>query len=81
MYKRQREYIIKSIEGYAEYKVDPLGSVIAFKKGKKKPENKIMIDAHMDEVALIVTSVQSDGTLTVDACLLYTSSVHVKYML
>ena len=26
-----------------------------------------MIDAHMDEVALIVTSVQSDGTLTGDA--------------
>ncbi len=25
-----------------------------------------MLDAHMDEVALIVTSIQSDGTLTVD---------------
>ncbi|MGN1482022.1 M42 family metallopeptidase [Porcipelethomonas sp.] len=65
--KDVREYIINQIKDYAEYHVDALGNVTAFKKGKKTPENKIMIDAHMDEVALIVTSVQSDGTLTVEA--------------
>lgn len=62
-----REYIINQIKDHAEYHVDALGNIIAFKKGKSTPKNKIMIDAHMDEVALIVTSVQSDGTLTVES--------------
>ena len=62
-----REYIISQIKDYCEYSVDPLGNIIAFKKGKEKPKNKVMLDAHMDEVALIVTSVQSDGTFTVDS--------------
>lgn len=59
-----REYIMSRIEGKAEYHVDNLGNIIAFKKGKSTPKNKIMLDAHMDEVGLIVTSIQSDGTLT-----------------
>lgn len=58
-----REYIIEQIRDRAEYSVDKLGNVIAFKKGNAVPKNKIMLDAHMDEVGLIVTSVQSDGTL------------------
>ena len=61
-----REYIINKIKDYAEYHVDNLGNIIAFKKGKKVPRKKIMLDAHMDEVALIVTSIQGDGTLTVE---------------
>ena len=63
---RVREYIISRIKDHCEYSVDPLGSIIAFKKGKQTPKNKIMLDAHMDEVGLIVTYIQSDGTLTVD---------------
>lgn len=61
-----REYIISQIKDRCEFSVDPLGNIIAFKKGKNTPKNKVMLDAHMDEVALIVTSIQSDGTLTVD---------------
>lgn len=59
-----RDYIIGRIQGKAEYSVDSLGNVIAFKKGRAVPKNKIMLDAHMDEVGLIVTSIRSDGTLT-----------------
>lgn len=59
-----REYIIEQIKDKAGYSVDKLGNIIAFKKGNAVPKNKIMLDAHMDEVGLIVTSVQSDGTLT-----------------
>lgn len=62
-----REYICSKIEGKVEYKIDNLGNVIAFKKGKKTPKKKLMIAAHMDEVALIVTSVKSDGTLCFSA--------------
>ena len=61
-----REYIISQIDGFCDYSVDSLGNIIAFKKGKNTAKNKVMIDAHMDEVGLIVTSIQSDGTLTVD---------------
>lgn len=58
-----REYIISKIEGYCEYKVDNLGNLIVFKKGKKAAKNKVMIDAHMDEVGMIVTGIDSDGFL------------------
>ncbi|MGN0621671.1 MAG: M42 family metallopeptidase [Porcipelethomonas sp.] len=61
-----REYIIKNLSADAEYHTDNLGNLIVFKKGKKTPSRKIMLDAHMDEVALIVTSVKEDGTLTVN---------------
>mgnify|MGYP003291771957 FL=1 len=60
-----RDFIISQIKDYCEYTVDPLGSVIAYKKGVNKAKNKVMISAHMDEVGMIVTSIKSDGTLTV----------------
>lgn len=58
-----RDYIISKIDGFCEYKTDNLGNIIAFKKGKNRPKNKIMLDAHMDEVGIIVTYISEDGTL------------------
>lgn len=58
-----REYIISQIKDYCEYSVDPLGSVIAFKKGKKQPEKKLMVCAHMDEVGFIITDITDGGYL------------------
>lgn len=58
-----RDYIISEIDGKCNYSVDPLGSIIVFKKGRKTPKNKIMFDAHMDEVGIIITYINSDGTL------------------
>lgn len=60
-----RDYIISQIKDYCEYTVDPLGSIIAYKKGASSAKNKVMISAHMDEVGMIVTSIKSDGTITV----------------
>lgn len=60
---RVREYIIDRIGSNAVYSVDNLGNIIAFKKGRAVPKNKIMIDAHMDEVGFIVRSINDDGTL------------------
>ncbi len=62
---RVRDFIISEISDYCEYTIDPLGSVIAYKKGAERAKNKVMISAHMDEVGMIVTSIKSDGTLTV----------------
>ena len=59
-----RELIISRIKDVCEYSVDNLGSIICFRKGKKTPEKKLMICAHMDEVGFIVTYIRPDGTLS-----------------
>lgn len=58
-----RDYIITQIKNYCEYSVDNIGSIIAYKKGKKAPKQKISINAHMDEVGFIVTGITDDGYL------------------
>lgn len=58
-----REYIIDAIKDKAEITVDPMGNIIAFVKGKKRAVKKIMADAHMDEVGLIITSITDGGML------------------
>ena len=58
-------FIIEQIEDHCdEVRVDNMGSVIAFKKGAKTPSRKILIDAHTDEVGMIVTGFAPDGGLT-----------------
>ena len=42
---------------------DAVGNVIAFKKGKKTPQEPIMLCAHMDEVGFSVKHINDDGTL------------------
>lgn len=64
--KAVRDYIISEIKNYCEYSVDNLGSIIAFKKGIKKPDKKVMLCAHMDEVGLIITNITDDGYLKFD---------------
>lgn len=59
-----RDFIINEIKGYADtIETDPLGNLIVFKKGQKTPKNRVMLDAHMDEVGMMITAVNSDGTL------------------
>ena len=58
-----REYIISKIDGKCDWHTDALGNIIAFKKGKKTPSNKVMLDAHMDEVGVIITYITSDGMI------------------
>ncbi len=62
-----REYIIKAVSAYADsVETDPLGNLIVFKKGAATPKNKVMLDAHMDEVGMMITHINSDGTLDFD---------------
>ena len=61
--KSVREFIISEIDGFCDWKTDNLGNIIAFKKGENKPCRKVMLDAHMDEVGLIITNITSDGFL------------------
>ena len=61
------EYIANCIKEYCDYEIDGLGNVIAFKKGKKTPAKKLMLNAHMDEVGFVVTHIGGDGTLKFQA--------------
>ncbi len=48
-----------------KYEIDNLGNVIAEVKGKKTPDKKLMISAHMDEVGFICTDITDDGYLRI----------------
>ncbi len=64
---RVREYIIRQIEGFCEYKVDNLGNIIALKKGELTPDKRILVSAHMDEVGFIVNYINDDGSLKISS--------------
>ena len=55
-----RALILNEITPYCEkITVTPLGCIIAEKSGKQRPVRCVMLDAHMDEVGLIVTYISS----------------------
>lgn len=57
-----RDLILSEIKPYAdEVTVDPLGSIIAFKKGKSRAKHRLLISSHMDEVGFAVTYITEDG--------------------
>lgn len=58
-----RNFVISQIKDYCEYSVDNLENIIAFKKGKKPAVKKVMVDAHLDEVGLIITHIEKNGFL------------------
>ena len=57
-----RDYIISHIKA-DEVKVDNLGNILVFKRGRKAGNKKIMFAAHMDEVGFMVTDITDDGFL------------------
>ncbi|MBQ7108229.1 MAG: M42 family metallopeptidase [Clostridia bacterium] len=56
-----RDFILSEIAPYCDAKVDQMGNIIAFKKGDEAPKYKVMLDAHMDEVGVIVNGITADG--------------------
>lgn len=46
-----------------EWRVDSMGNLLALKRGTGESDLRVLVDAHMDEVGLMVTEVESDGTL------------------
>ena len=48
-----------------EINVDTIGNVLAFKRGTGRQRMRVMLDAHMDEVGLMVVGHNSDGFLQV----------------
>lgn len=57
-----RELILAEIAPYCEkITVSPLGCIIAEKRGAQRSQRRVMLDAHMDEVGLVVTYISDDG--------------------
>lgn len=55
------DYILQKIAPYCTAEKDLNGNIIAFKNGKKRPKNRVMLDAHLDEVGVIITAVTESG--------------------
>lgn len=47
----------------AQWQVDALGNLIALKKGDGSSRLRVAVDAHMDEIGLIVSAIDSNGCL------------------
>lgn len=57
-----REIIIDKIKNYCDsYNIDKVGNLVAFKKGKKTSDNKILLSAHMDEIGFMIKTISKDG--------------------
>jgi putative aminopeptidase FrvX len=59
-----RAIIREAIEEHVdEMWVDNLGNLLAIKRGTGQVGLRVLLDAHMDEVGMMITQIESDGTL------------------
>lgn len=59
-----REVVIEELKDHAdEITTDSMGNTFFLKKGKGKNPRKVMIAAHMDEIAFVVRHIHKDGFL------------------
>ena len=62
-----RAYLKEKAAPYADgMRVDAMGTLIVFKKGRRATGNKLLLAAHMDEVGLMIKRVTDDGYLKFD---------------
>jgi tetrahedral aminopeptidase len=55
-----RDLIVDHID---EWRVDAMGNLIARKVGTGESDLRVLVDAHMDEIGMMITAADSDGTL------------------
>lgn len=58
-----RDIILSHISGKCDAEIDGAGNILVEKKGKKRSAVRLMLDAHTDEVGLIVSGATDDGFL------------------
>ena len=62
-----RAFLLAEVEPHADrLRVDALGNLIAWKKGRKNTGSKLLLTAHIDEVGLMIRQVTDDGYLKFD---------------
>lgn len=55
-----RDLIVDHVD---EWRVDTMGNLIALKRGTGQFDLRILVDAHMDEVGLMITAIDNSGML------------------
>ncbi|MBO4940918.1 MAG: M42 family metallopeptidase [Clostridia bacterium] len=80
-----RDIIIEEIKDCgADFRIDNMGNLVAFKKAKKENAKTVLLSAHMDEVGFIVTDITEDGYIKfetvggIDARILISKRVKVN---
>lgn len=59
-----RKIILEAISGHVDnIRIDPMGSITAFKQGKGDNLPRVMLAAHMDEIGFMVTGFDSNGLI------------------
>ncbi len=59
------DVILKELEGHIDgHKIDKLGNLIVWKNGTS--DKKVLLDAHMDEIGVVVTNIDDQGFLRID---------------
>ena len=59
-----RNLILEEIKDHVDgYKVDKVGNILAW---KGKGERKVLLDAHMDEIGVVVTNIDENGFLRIE---------------
>jgi putative aminopeptidase FrvX len=62
-----RQVVSHHVGPYAdEMRVDVLGNLLVTRRGRGRRRPRVMVAAHMDEVGVMVTSVEDDGSLRMD---------------
>ncbi len=62
-----REVILEELKDHIDgYETDKVGNLIVWKNGNGENRKKLLFDAHMDQIALIVTYVDDRGFLRVE---------------
>jgi len=59
------QIILEELDGFIDgYRIDKLGNLIVWKNGKSG--KKVLLDAHMDEIGVVVTNIDDRGFLKID---------------
>lgn len=81
-----REYILRVLQqspADMSVRVDPMGNVLAYVKGRERAKHTLLFAAHMDEVGFMITGVTPEGYLRfttvggIDPKVVYGRSVRV----
>ncbi|MEG3065129.1 hypothetical protein [Acetomicrobium sp.] len=60
-----QKVVLKHLEGHIDgHRFDPLGNLLVWKKGKS--DKKVLLDAHIDEIGLVVTNIGDKGFLRIE---------------
>lgn len=59
--------ILEELEGHIDgHRFDPVGNLIVWKKGSAENPKKVLLDAHADEIGLVITRIDDQGFLRLD---------------